>query len=49
MGDYLRRIAMAFARAEFVDVTDEIIDKAFRLLKTSIDVWNFKEGKLDFF
>ena len=49
MGDYLRRIAMAFARAEFVDVTDEIIDKAFQLLKNSIDVWNFKEGKLDFF
>ena len=49
MGDYLRRIAMAIARAEFVDVTDEIIDKAFRLLKNSIDVWNFKEGKLDFF
>lgn len=49
MGDYLRRIAMAFARAEFVDVTDGIIDKAFQLLKSSIDVWNFKEGKLDFF
>lgn len=49
MGDYLRRIAMALARAEFVDVTDEIIDKAFRLLKNSIDVWSFKEGKLDFF
>jgi DNA replicative helicase MCM subunit Mcm2 (Cdc46/Mcm family) len=49
MGDYLRRIAMAFARAEFVDVTDAIIDKAFQLVKNSIDVWNFKEGKLDFF
>jgi hypothetical protein len=48
MGDYLRRIAMAFARAEFTDVTDEVIDKAFQLLKDSIDVWDFKEGKLDF-
>jgi len=48
MGDYLRRIAMAFARIEFTNVTDEIIDKAYDLIKESIDVWLFKRGDLDF-
>jgi len=48
MGDYLRRIAMAFARIDFSDVTDETIDHAYNLIKASIDIWDFKMGRLDF-
>lgn len=39
---------MAFARIEFTDVTDEVVDKAYELIKESIDVWRFKGGDFDF-
>jgi len=48
MGDYLRRIAMAFARMEFTDVNDDVIDRAYDLIKESIDVWRFRGEELDF-
>jgi len=48
MGDYFRRIAMSFARIDFTDVTDEIINKSYNLIKESIDVWSFSGGELDF-
>lgn len=40
MGDYSRWIPMAIARAEFSNVTDEVIDKAEELLTASIQIWS---------
>lgn len=40
MGDYSRWIPMAIARAEFSDVTNEVIDKAEEILIASIQSWS---------
>jgi DNA replicative helicase MCM subunit Mcm2 (Cdc46/Mcm family) len=40
MADYIKRIPMAIARANFSDVTDEIIDKSFDLIIKSIESWS---------
>jgi len=39
MGMYIRRIPMAIARASFGNVTDEILEKAFKLMKEAISQW----------
>lgn len=49
MGDYLRRIAMSLARLEFADIDDRIIERAYNLIKESIDIWNFNGVNLGFF
>ncbi len=39
MGDYLRRIPMAIARAEFRDVDDSILGRTIEILERSIKTW----------
>jgi hypothetical protein len=39
MGDYLRRIPMAIARAEFRDVDDPVLERAIEILEGSIEAW----------
>ncbi len=39
MGDYLRRIPMAIARASFGNVDDETLDEAESILRESVDSW----------
>lgn len=39
MGDYAKRIPMAIARAEFSDVTDEVIEKAEEIIIESVGDW----------
>ena len=39
MGDYIRRIPFAIARASFSDITDEILMDAESMIKESIDTW----------
>ena len=43
MGDYARRIPMAIARAEFTDVTDDIIQKSENILIESMKGWKNSE------
>ncbi|NVM52750.1 MAG: hypothetical protein HWN66_03520 [Candidatus Helarchaeota archaeon] len=40
MGDYIKRIPMAIARAEFSDITDKILDIAEEILIDSLKIWN---------
>jgi len=40
MGDYMRRIPQAIARASFSDVEDETLDEAERILHDSIKSWH---------
>ncbi|NVM31408.1 MAG: hypothetical protein HWN65_21395 [Candidatus Helarchaeota archaeon] len=40
MGDYIKRIPMAIARAEFSNVTDEILEKAEKILMESLKIWD---------
>lgn len=39
MGMYIRRIPMAIARASFGNVTDETLEKAFKLIREAISQW----------
>ncbi len=39
LGDYLRRIPMAIAKANFSDITDSTIDKAENIIRESIESW----------
>lgn len=39
IGDYIKRIPMAIARAEFSDVTDKTLDLAEKILMESLTVW----------
>jgi len=39
MGMYMRRIPMAIARASFQNVNDEILNKAFKLIKEAASQW----------
>ncbi len=39
MGDYVKRIPMAIARAEFSNVTDQILEKAEKILSESLFLW----------
>ena len=39
MGDYVKRIPMAIARAEFSNVTNKILDKAEKILDESLKLW----------
>ena len=40
MGDYIRRIPFAIARASFGDVTKEVLEESERLIEESIENWN---------
>ncbi|MEF8847578.1 MAG: hypothetical protein V5A68_00385 [Candidatus Thermoplasmatota archaeon] len=39
MGDYLRRVPRAIARASFSPINDEIISKSWEILKDSLETW----------
>jgi Mg-chelatase subunit ChlI len=39
MADYARRIPMSLARAEFTDVTDDVVDRSFEILERSVEQW----------
>jgi len=39
MGDYMRRIPQAIARASFGDVVDETLDEAEQILHGSVESW----------
>ena len=39
LGDYVRRIPVAIARADFSDVTDEIVEEAKGILVGSMREW----------
>lgn len=39
MGDYIRRIPLAIARASFSPVTDKILEEATAIINESIDTW----------
>lgn len=48
MGDYLRRVALALARSEFTDVTDETVEKAYGFISETICDWEPHLGDLGF-